>query len=123
MADFVKYTLEDGTEVYFESTEGSLVSLRTGAADVKEGGELGQRLNGIAKAAEELSAGLRQRLAPDEIELSFGVKISGEVNWWFFAKSKGEASIDVKLSWKGPATPTGPAPAAAASLPPGPPPI
>jgi hypothetical protein len=30
---------------------------------------------------------LRERLAPEEIELEFGVKVSGEVGWWFFAKA------------------------------------
>jgi hypothetical protein len=34
MADFVRYELEGGSEVYFESTEGSLVSLRGGSPDV-----------------------------------------------------------------------------------------
>jgi hypothetical protein len=101
MADFVRYELEDGSEVFFESSEGSLVSLRGGEPDIEDAGKLGDRLGQIAGAAEEVSRGLRQRLGPDEIELSFGVRVSGEVNWWFFAKTKGEASIDVKLSWKG----------------------
>ena len=42
---------------------------------------------------------MRERLAPEEIELEFGVKISGEVGWWFFAKASGEASINVTLTW------------------------
>jgi len=46
---------------------------------------------------------LRERLAPDEIGLEFGVKISGEVGWWFFAKASGEASINVTLTWRKPA--------------------
>ena len=49
--------------------------------------------------AEQVSKGLRARLAPEEIELAFGVKISGEVGWWFFAKASGEASINVTLRW------------------------
>lgn len=99
MADFVKYELEDGSEVFFESAEGSLVSLRGGAADVVDAGKLGDRLCHIAAAADEVSKGLRERLRPEEIELEFGVKVSGEVSWWFFAKANGEASINVKLTW------------------------
>ena len=48
MADFVKYELEDGSEVFFESAEASLVSLRGGSADVVDAGKLGDRLSHIA---------------------------------------------------------------------------
>jgi hypothetical protein len=44
---------------------------------------------------------LRSRLAPDEVDLEFGLKVSGEVNWWFFAKSQGEGTIKVTLKWAG----------------------
>lgn len=100
VADFVKYQLDDGSEVFFESAEASLVSLRGGQADVVDAGRLGDRLSNIAAAADQVSRGLRERLAPDEIELEFGVKISGEVDWWFFAKTSGEASINVTLTWR-----------------------
>jgi Trypsin-co-occurring domain 1 len=102
MADFVRYELADGSKVFFESAEGSLVSLRGGSADVLDAGRLGDRLRPIAAAADEVSRGLRERLAPEEIELEFGVKVSGEVNWWFFAKTNGEASMNVKLTWRKP---------------------
>ena len=100
MADFVRYELEDGSEVFFESAEASLVSLRGGSADVVDAGKLGDRLGHIAAAADEVSKGLRERLAPEEIHLEFGVKVSGEVSWWFFAKANGEASMNVKLTWR-----------------------
>jgi hypothetical protein len=103
MAEFVKYQLDDGSEVYFESAEASLVSLRGGDAEVKDAGKLGDRLSNIAAAADQVSKGLRERLEPEEIELEFGVKISGEVGWWFFAKASGEASINVTLTWRKPA--------------------
>jgi hypothetical protein len=102
VADFVKYQLDDGSEVYFESAEASLVTLHGGPADVMDAGKLGDRLSHIAAAAEEVSKGLRARLAPEEIELEFGVKISGEVGWWFFAKASGEAAINVTLTWRKP---------------------
>ena len=100
MADFVKYELEDGSEVFFETAEASLVSLRGGSPDVVRAGKLGDRLGHIAAAADEVSKGLRERLAPEEIELAFGVKVSGEVSWWFFARASGEASINVRLTWR-----------------------
>jgi hypothetical protein len=99
VAEFVKYVLDDGTEVFFESAESNLVSLHGGDADVTEGGRLTGRLQAVAAAAEEVSASLRSRLQPDEVTLEFGVKVSGEVNWWFFAKSQGEATINVTVKW------------------------
>ena len=48
MADFVKYELDDNSEVFFESAEGSLASLRSGDADVVDAGKLGDRLSNIA---------------------------------------------------------------------------
>jgi len=100
MADFVRYELDDGSEVFFETAEGSLVSPRGGSADVVDAGKLGDRLRPIAVAAGELSRSLRQHLAPEEIELDFGVKVSGEVSWWFFARTRGDASINVKVTWR-----------------------
>lgn len=100
MADFVRYELDDGSEVFFETAEGSLVSPRGGSADVVDAGRLGDRLRPIAAAACEVSRSLREHLAPEEIELIFGVKVSGEVSWWFFARANGEASINVRLTWR-----------------------
>ncbi len=115
MADFVRYELEDGTEVYFETAESSLVSKRSDTPEVTQAGRLGDRLHEIAAAAAEVSAGFRERLGPDELELTFGVKVSGKVNFWFFARADGESTMQVKLTWKsdGPAPASGsPGPAA-----------
>lgn len=102
MAEFVKFTLDDGSEVLFESAESDLVQLRGGPAEVADGGRLRGRLEAVATAAEEVAGPLRERLAPDEVALEFGVKVSGEVNWWFFAKSAAEGTIKVTLTWKPP---------------------
>ena len=54
MAEFVRFTLDDGSEVLFESTEGDLVALHGGGPpEVREGGKLTARLQGVAEAAEE----------------------------------------------------------------------
>ncbi|TDD93515.1 CU044_2847 family protein [Actinomadura rubrisoli] len=95
----MRYNLEDGSEVVFETTEHSLVSQRGGQPKTVDGGELEQRIAPIAQTAEAISRGLREKLSPDEIELSLGVKVSGKVNWWFIASSAGEAAITVTLRW------------------------
>ena len=101
MAEFVKFVLDDGSEVFFESAESDLVALHGGEADVADGGKLNSRLGAVAEAASQVAGALRSRLAPDEVALEFGLKVSGEVNWWFFAKNQAEGTIKVTLSWHG----------------------
>jgi len=100
MAEFVRFTLDDGSEVLFESAESDLVALHGGPPDVRDGGKLTARLQGVAEAAEEVAGSLRARLVPDEVSLEFGLKVSGGVNW-FFAKAQGEGTIKVTLTWAG----------------------
>src|SRR5436190_21253353 len=100
MAEFVKFTLDDGSEVFFESAESDLVALHSGEADVTDGGRLQARLESVANAANQVAESLRARLTPDEVALEFGLKVSGEVNCWFFAKSQAEGTINVTLTWR-----------------------
>ena len=52
MAEFVRFTLDDGSEVLFESAESDLVALHGGGQpDVRDGGKLTARLQGVAEAA------------------------------------------------------------------------
>jgi hypothetical protein len=102
MAEFVKFTLDDGSEVFFESAESDLVQMRDGSADVADGGRLRGRLEAVAAAAEQVAESLRGRLAPDEVALEFGLKVSAEASWWFFAKTGAEGTIKVTLTWKPP---------------------
>ncbi len=99
MAEFVKFTMDDGSEVYFESAESDLVALHEGAPDVVDGGRLQARLASVASAASQVAESLRAQLTPDEVSLEFGLKVSGEVNWWFFAKNQAEGTINVTLTW------------------------
>jgi hypothetical protein len=110
MAEFVRFTLDDGSKVLFESAESDLVALRggDGPPSVRDGGKLTERLQGVAEAAEEVAGSLRARLVPDEVSLEFGLKVSGGVNW-FFAKAQGEGTIKVTLTWAGNAASATPA--------------
>jgi hypothetical protein len=107
MAEFVRFTLDDGSHVLFESAESDLVASHGGQPDVHEGGKLTARLQEVAEAAEEVAGALRSRLVPDEVSLEFGLKVSSGVNW-FFAKAQGEGTIKVTLKWAGNATPATP---------------
>jgi hypothetical protein len=96
----VRYNLDDGSEIAFETTDQSLVSQRGGQPQIIDGGELEQQVAPIAMAAEVLSRGLRAKVGPDEVELNLGIKVSGKMNWWFIASTAGEAAITVTLRWK-----------------------
>jgi hypothetical protein len=99
VAEFVRFTLDDGSEVLFESAEGDLIALHGGGPpEVRDGGKLTAQLQGVARAAEEIAGSLRARLVPDEVNLEFGLKVAGGVNW-FFAKTQGEGTIKVTLRW------------------------
>ena len=100
MAEFVRFTLDDGSEVLFESAESDLVAPHGGPPEVRDGGKLTARLQGVAEAAEEVAGSLRSRLVPDETSLEFGLKVSGGMNW-FFAKAQSEGTIKVTLKWAG----------------------
>jgi hypothetical protein len=101
VAEFVRFTLDDGSVVVFESAESDLVVQHGGTPEVRDGGRLAARLQGVAEAAELVAGSLRSRLAPDEVGLEFGLKVSGEMNWWFFAKAYSEGTIKVTLKWAG----------------------
>jgi hypothetical protein len=100
MGEFVRFTLDDGSQVLFESAESDLVALHGGPPDVFDGGKLTARLQAVAEAAEEVAGSLRARLVPDEVSLEFGLQVSGGVNW-FFAKAQGEGTIKVTVKWAG----------------------
>ncbi len=55
----------------------------------------------VRPIAEAIVAGVRAMgpHAPEAIEVSLGIKLSAEVGF-FVAKSQGEASLGLKLSWK-----------------------
>jgi hypothetical protein len=100
VAEYVRFVLDDGSEVYFESAESDLVAQHTGEPTVIDGGRLQARLESVAEAASQVAESLRARLTPDEVALEFGIKVAGEVNWWFFAKNQAEATMNVTLTWK-----------------------
>ena len=64
MAEFVRFTLDDGSQVLFESAESDLVALHGGAPEMSDGGKLTARLQEVAEAAEEVAGSLRVPAGP-----------------------------------------------------------
>ena len=92
--DLVRYSLGDGTVVLFEVDEASGYRPAS-AADV-----VAQVRDAVAPAlaAAQVVVERARAAAPDEVEVTFGIKVSGTANWWI-AKLATEGSFQVKLTW------------------------
>lgn len=59
--------------------------------------------HGIAETCGQIIGSVRGQLAhlaPDDLELTFGVKIAGEAGIPLITKASGEATIEVKATWR-----------------------
>lgn len=93
--DVIRYTLDDGAVVAFEIDAASGYR-PAGAGDVLT------RVRDAAAPAVEAARVVAEQVrtaAPDEVEVKFGIKVSGEANWWV-AKAATEATFEVTLTWK-----------------------
>ncbi len=91
----VSYELEDHTRVQFE------VEPTDEWHDVGSDEILGQIRNAVAPAVEGAHAVLEKvkEAAPDEIVLTFGIKVSGTANW-LVAKAATEGNFAITLTWR-----------------------
>ncbi|MFN2494432.1 MAG: CU044_2847 family protein [Pseudonocardiaceae bacterium] len=94
MAAVVSYSLDDETVVRFEIEP---------SADFRPAGpdEIAGRIReAVAPAVEGARAVLEKvkDATPDEIEVKFGIKVSGTANW-FVAKAATEGNFEITLTW------------------------
>jgi hypothetical protein len=99
VSDFVEVTLDDGSQVLFQTAESNLVKNHGGIPDIEKATAAMGRIKAIALATENVCKSFREKLAPDELKMEIGIGLSGEVGW-FFAKSEMEASMKVTITWK-----------------------
>lgn len=62
------------------------------------GRKFGDALEAVQQAAAEVLRGFRSKLAPDELELAFGLKFSGKVGV-VLASTDAEATFTLKAKW------------------------
>jgi len=119
MSRYVTFILPDGSEIVIESDDsgtgvtkagtGEAVKrtrgggIKAGVGDVTERARetFDQAAENARKAALvilEKVRGLRD--SPDEVEITFGLKASGELGSLVVAKAGVEASYSIKLTWK-----------------------
>ncbi len=106
MPRYIEFTTASGDTVLIEVEEAETPGVRKASLSP---GEIVERTN---KTFEEAISSLRasaqaivstvSNLAqpPDELEVTFGLKIAGEVNALAVAKAGGDATYTVKMTWK-----------------------
>lgn len=92
----IGYTLDDGSVVRFEFEPGD--GFRPVGPD-EIVGRLREAVGPAVEAARAVLAQVRE-VGPDEIEVTFGIKVTGTMNW-LVAKAASEANFEVTLTWKG----------------------
>ncbi|MFJ8826065.1 CU044_2847 family protein [Streptomyces sp. NPDC102467] len=91
----VSYALDADTVVQFEVEP-------TGDWQQVRAGQVASSVDEAARPAVEAAQRVLAQavaLRPAEVEVSFGIKVSGTANW-LVAKAASEASFGVKLTWR-----------------------
>jgi hypothetical protein len=91
----VTYRVDDATTVNLE------IEPEDGFQPAGPGEILGQVKEAVTPAVEAAKAVLEKvkEARPDQVEVRFGVKASGEAKW-LVAKAAGEANFEVTLTWR-----------------------
>jgi hypothetical protein len=103
MSRYVEFDLPDGSTVVIESDEPDGGVVKAGLGEVAERArETFERAVENARKAALIIVDKVRGLhdSPDEVEVTFGLKASGELNTLVVAKAGIEASYSVKLTWK-----------------------
>lgn len=97
----VSYALDEGTTVRFEIQP--TADFRPAGPD-EIAGRIRDAVAPVIAAAQTVLKTARE-VAPDEVKLKFGIKVSGAANW-LVAKAATEGNFEVEMTWK-PAPPAG----------------
>ena len=91
----VSYAVDEGTVVRFE------ISPTEDWHEVATDQVLGRIREAVTPAVEGARAVIERakEIAPDEIEVKFGIKVNGAANW-LIARVATEGNFEVTLTWK-----------------------
>lgn len=110
MSQYVQFTLEDGSKVLVETAEGEGEIIRAeGSPDETNRQAAHSFEQGVAQAHKSALVVLKQIVsdnAPDELEITFGLKAAGELGGAIvIARASVEANYSVKMTWRKPKHP------------------
>jgi len=104
MAQYVEFPLPDGEVVIIESDDANSGVIKAGRlADMAEHARetFERAAENARKAALVILEQVRSlHQIPDTVEITFGLKASGELKTLVVAKAGAEASYSVRLTWK-----------------------
>jgi len=94
-APVVRYELDDGTLVGFE------IEPSADWHEVDSNAIIGRVREAVGPAVDAAKAVLDKAkgVSPDEIEVKFGIKVSGTMNW-LVARAATEGNFEITLTWK-----------------------
>jgi hypothetical protein len=95
-SQIVTYTVGEDTAVSFEVDPAPGFVAATSADEVV--GRVREAIRPAIEAAREVLAQVRES-APDQVEVKFGVKATGTMNW-LVAKAATEGNFEITLSWQ-----------------------
>lgn len=99
----IQFPLEDGSQMWVEVEEPDTKGLRNSSIAGETGTKTSQTfetaLDAILPSLERVRGVLKDLNNPEQIEIEFGIKLSGEVGA-FLASASTEANFAVKLTWK-----------------------
>lgn len=95
MSEVVRYELDGATEVLFE-IEPANGFRPAGAAEIA--GHVREAVEPAVRAARAVLEQLKNT-SPDEVEVKFGIKVSGKANW-MIAKASSDANFEVRMLWR-----------------------
>lgn len=99
-----QFTLSDGSMVLLQTDDmgGGLFEAGTSAGEahiVAAQKTFTQALAGVRAAAQDILESISE-LAADEIEVTFGIKMIGELSLFAVGKVGADANYEVKMTWK-----------------------
>ena len=109
MPTYIEYELDDGATILIETSEeqemGGLVPAARGDDGenviLRSRQRFSEALEGVVAQAQALKARL-EALRADEVEVTFGLKTTGELGNFAVGKVGVEANYTVKLKWENP---------------------
>jgi len=108
MATYVKFRLEDGTDVYIESADSprgasGLIPSRSTQGGEHEEIAFAEALAPVQKMAAAMMESFRNGFSekPSEVNITFGLKASNEVNTLVVTRAGVDVNYNVSLRWDG----------------------
>ncbi|GAB2600733.1 hypothetical protein Aab01nite_64770 [Paractinoplanes abujensis] len=95
MSHVVQYTVDDGTVVFFEVEPPDGFEQ---ASTERVVGKVREAIGPAIEAAREVLDRVKAH-GPREVEVKFGIKVSGTMNW-MVAKAATEGNFEVTLKWQ-----------------------